>query len=333
MDLISNYFYENRGFNGGALYLINDALSNKNTKDKVNKGANSVINVKNNIFDNNFADNYGGGIYSEFDQFYMANSKNNTIKNNSAGTMGGGIYSPESFNKNVFNIKEDCIFFNNTVSYHDSNYATRPSILSLDTAIENIKIFTGDYLPLEFTVHDEFGDKIEDVYNNYSTITMVISMYEKDEYIENYYLDQKRHENNNIMFSVLSMHIKYNLLGNIGTFKHGKFELKYLQIFAKPGNYVLNVEIENYNYKLKFDFKKIEIEVLGCNENQITMYNHYNIEYCEKPICHSDCPITKSAICKPFYNTSINDPDKNKCVCLPGWSGKLCENHIWVEFK
>ncbi|ORY28851.1 hypothetical protein LY90DRAFT_674031 [Neocallimastix californiae] len=244
MDLISNYFYENRGFNGGALYLINDALSNKNTKDK------------------------------------------------------------------------DCIFFNNTVSYHDSNYATRPSILSLDTAIENIKIFTGDYLPLEFTVHDEFGDKIEDVYNNYSTITMVISMYEKDEYIENYYLDQKRHENNNIMFSVLSMHIKYNLLGNIGTFKHGKFELKYLQIFAKPGNYVLNVEIENYNYKLKFDFKKIEIEVLGCNENQITILSYHKICYMQT-----------------FYNTSINDPDKNKCVCLPGWSGKLCENHIWVEFN
>jgi len=105
----------------------------------------------------------------------------------------------------------------------------------------------------------------------------------------------------------------------------GECELNNLQIYANPGTYIIHFTIENYNDTIKFNFNQIKINVLGCKDNQIKMFNSNDILYCEYAKCKKSCLIDETAICKPYYNESINDINKNICECIGGYMGDQCK--------
>lgn len=338
MDLISNSFIKNRGIDGGALFLMSiPKVYFLYTDDKNgNIEEEEDINIINNIFSNNTAYNYGGAIYSEYNKLYLAKSKNNTVSYNEAGIMGGGLYTPKLIQKNLFDL-EDCKFINNIVSYHRSDYTTKPSYISLITRLETSNtVITGDYFPLEFSVHGENGDMIEDVTHHYSELTLKLSLIEKNNVTESqYFYFQKRNTTDEYSDENSIVLPKYKLLGNTGTFRYGKILLNNFQIFAVPNTYIIKIDYENYDDNLDINVEEIEIDVIGCNSNQIKMYNSYNIEYCVEPECLTECPVGKSAVCVPYNekDNHINDPSKNKCECLLGWKGSYCNEREFLNYQ
>jgi len=95
----------------------------------------------------------------------------------------------------------------------------------------------------------------------------------------------------------------------------------------------LKIAIENYNDDIKLNFDQIEIQVNSCNSNQIKMYNTDLILYCENPSCKSSCPVGKSAYCKPYYESNINDINQNICLCFSGYYGTNCQNKILIDYR
>ncbi|ORX56025.1 hypothetical protein BCR36DRAFT_346553, partial [Piromyces finnis] len=306
VNLKSNLFENNQAINGGALYF-GDKIGN-------NLNIDPYINIENNTFKRNLAENFGGAIYSKYTQMELAVFKKNEITFNEAGIMGGGIYIENSVNKNLMNLN-DSIIENNTVNSYINNFTSKPSYILLNTTLnDNISIITGDYFPLNFTLFDEFDNLIEDITKYYSSMTLKVSMIEKENNMKN--LDK----------------ISFKMMGNIGSFIKGRCELTNLRIFANPNTYILKFSIENYNNDININVNNVEIEVKGCNKDQIKMHNK-NILYCENPICKSTCPTNSTATCKPYYEESINDRNLNRCECLQGWGGEYCENRVFLDFS
>ncbi|OUM66937.1 hypothetical protein PIROE2DRAFT_5797 [Piromyces sp. E2] len=113
----------------------------------------------------------------------------------------------------------------------------------------------------------------------------------------------------------------------------GYCKMNYLQIFGNPNTYILTPTIENYGDKIRFDFPSIEITIKNCNPNQIKMKDKNNIQYCVEPICKKSCPIDISAKCIANSTELVNDINKNKCECFPGWYGENCTEKIFINFK
>ncbi|OUM64329.1 hypothetical protein PIROE2DRAFT_8880 [Piromyces sp. E2] len=256
-----------------------------------------------NTFNHNYAYNFGGAIYSKYNQLYLTKANNNSIIQNVAGVTGGGIFSPNLIEKNMFDVNH-WIIQSNTVNSFENNYSTNPAYIVLETKIKNnkIQIISGNYFPLVFTLYDEYDNIIEDITKYYSSLSLILSLTENDEeeIIENF--DE----------------LNYHTVGNICTFINGRCELNNFRIFANPDTYFLKVSYENYNGFIKKNFDTIEIKVSGCNKNQYKKYNN-KILYCENPTCHPDCPVDISAICIP--SNSSNLLNNNECKCLPGWIG------------
>jgi len=82
---------------------------------------------------------------------------------------------------------------------------------------------------------------------------------------------------------------------------------------------------------MKFD--PIEIKVLNCDDDHIKMYDKNGILSCEIPLCKDTCPISSTAVCKPYKHELENSKEKNKCVCLSGWEGDYCEKQKIVNFR
>jgi len=110
----------------------------------------------------------------------LIENKNNTISYNKAGIDGGGIYSSNIVNKNLFDINQ-FEFINNTVNSFKNEYSSLPYYIVLNTKMENnsIKISSGDYLPLSFSLYDEYNNILEDMAKYYS-IALKISLYYED---------------------------------------------------------------------------------------------------------------------------------------------------------
>jgi len=69
-------------------------------------------------------------------------------------------------------------------------------------------------------------------------------------------------------------------------------------------------------------------------KDQIKMFDKNGIPYCENPKCNDRCPVGVSAECKKSNNTiNVNDKNKNKCSCLPGFYGEYCEDKKYIDFR
>jgi len=63
------------------------------------------------------------------------------------------------------------------------------------------------------------------------------------------------------------------------------------------------------------------------------MYDKNGILYCEKPKCHSLCPVDISANCVSAFSELKNDINKNFCECLPGWEGDYCKTKKFLNLE
>jgi len=190
LELTSNEFNINEAISGGALYIQN--------KDDIEINENRNIILEHNRFKENYAEYFGGAIYTKFSKLNLIEAKNNEIIFNKAGVMSGGIYTYHYSHKNLFNNNSNFIFRNNTVNLYINNYSSNPSSISLDTIIRKnpINIITSDYLPLSFSIYDEYDN---DFTKYYSDITLRVSLKSEKTYIN-----------------------KMKLLGNICLFINGK---------------------------------------------------------------------------------------------------------------
>ena len=219
MNLISNEFINNKASNGGALYLEDGNDINENNTD--------IINIENNTFQKNSAENFGGAIYSEYSHLYLATSKNNEITFNNAGVMGGGIYTPKNAKKTIFNI-DDLKIENNTVNSYINDYTSKPSYITLNTVLpnENINIVTGDPFPLDFTLYDEYDNVIEDITKYYSSMIIKVILEEINTPYQNGENINNKKKNSN-----------FKLIGNIGTFIKGNNNIKLFDELYNKINY------------------------------------------------------------------------------------------------
>ena len=190
LELLSNIFSKNKGENGGALYFgmekNNDVYENR------------TLNIEDNIFTENEAFNFGGAIYSEYNKLKFASINNNKISHNVAGIMGGGIYSKNAIDLAGYE------FYNNTNNSILENYISKPSYINLNTKLsQNIELNVGEYLPLAFTLYDDFGNLIIDITKYYLLLTIKLVLIK---------------DNDNLTNDEINNHY---LIGNIGSFIKG----------------------------------------------------------------------------------------------------------------
>ncbi|OUM60238.1 hypothetical protein PIROE2DRAFT_14054 [Piromyces sp. E2] len=298
--------------NGGALYL-SDGSNIDFTNDK-------PINFENNEFQENYADFFGGAIYSEFSKLNTASVKECIIKNNHAGIMGGGIYSPKSISQTLFSL-DDVMFKNNKVYSNDDNYSSKPSYITLDTKFDShpLNFTTGANIPLLFSLHNDFDNIVYD-YTKYYSITLKVSLIRKNEIAnENYDEDEDKKS--------------VNLIGNVGTFVYGICELKNFKILAVPDIYILKFVVEGLEEYIEIKSNDIEIQINTCDDNQIEMKNKNGILYCEEPICNKNCPVNSTAICIKGSTKNVNNNENNICKCTEGWKGFTCNEKIYENLS
>jgi len=172
LSLNSNVFINNNGDNGGAIYFGNE-ISNIDDMD------NPTINMNNNIFKENKAERFGGAIYSNYYKLGQATVNDNQIVYNEAGISGGGIYSPNvSINKTLFDMTKIKIE-NNTVDSFIDNYSSKPSYIMLNSN-KTISVNVGEYIPLMFSLYDDFDNIIIDITKYYSFLSLKLVIMETD---------------------------------------------------------------------------------------------------------------------------------------------------------
>jgi len=171
LSLNSNIFINNNGDNGGAIYFGNE-ISNI---DDMN---NPTVNINNNIFQENKAERFGGAIYSNYHKLGQATVNDNQIVYNEAGISGGGIYSPNSINETLFDMTKIKIE-NNTVDSFIDNYSSKPLYIMLNSN-ETISVNVGEYIPLMFSLYDDFDNIIIDITKYYSFLSLKLVMVETD---------------------------------------------------------------------------------------------------------------------------------------------------------
>lgn len=155
-----------------------------------------TINISNNIFKENRAENYGGAIYSEIYTPFssISSSKENEFQNNKAGVLGGAIYTQNSREYNILDIEQNS-FINNTANDYANNYNSKPSYILLNSTFDewDDRITSGDYLPMMFVLYDEY-DNIMEINDYYYNIIMKATLEKKykqkggSPIIETYYL-------------------------------------------------------------------------------------------------------------------------------------------------
>jgi len=218
LNLRSNLFKGNKAIEGGALYLSNSNVPTLYQYDIYNAINNENIIIKDNIFNENFAYNFGGAIFSDYDRLYIAQTNNNTLLNNKAGIMGGGIFTPNSVNKTMFDLshwklnRQEKSKYNNT-----DDYATKPSYIKLNNTEFNKIIYSGDTVPLSFSLYNEYDDQIIDITRYYSSMTLKIEIYRFDDFYT------IKNNNNFVNNSIIYQKPAHYLEGNVERFSLGNY--------------------------------------------------------------------------------------------------------------
>lgn len=188
----STQYISNTAENGGAIYF--------DTDEKIDN-IKPIIQLNNIIFENNTAKSYGGAIYSKYSKLYNANIESLYFINNNANIAGGAIYVPDGTDKKIFNISQ-CTFKNNKGINYGDDYTTEVSMIKLEDSTD-IRIRSGEYIPLRFLLYDEYNKTIKAEYNIFSDISITA------------FLTQDIEKNEN------SKDFKYFLSGNICSFYNG----------------------------------------------------------------------------------------------------------------
>ncbi|ORX42861.1 hypothetical protein BCR36DRAFT_150195 [Piromyces finnis] len=307
LNLTSNEFSENSAIDGGALYITH----RKNEND--NELIHFIIN--NNTFYNNSAEYFGGAIFMELNNLSIKSTQKNIMEHNKSKILGGGLFLSNYYNKDVYDM---FLFKDNFSNSIRNDYSSKPAYIALSSNYTNsfVELFSGDYLALEFALYDEFENIIEDITKFYSSMTIRVTLEEK-----------------NVISKRSTNILNYYLEGNIGSFLNGRCEMKNLRIYANPNQYKLKLNIENYDKEIKLK-SDITIKINNCSKDHVKMKKN-NVIYCETPKCKSTCPIYHSATCQSYSDepVNVNDVNLNICKCNKGWSGDLCNIKIFIDFR
>jgi len=166
-------FKENNALNGAALYInSNSSIINKN---------NSTIDLIDTKFIKNKSNYFGGSIFVNYTNFKNVNMYNLEFTENYA-YAGGAIYINYFDNKNILLNTENIIYTNNSAESYGNDYATQPYIIKSKEKNERKELFSGDSLPLEFELYDNFDQQIKDVSKIYSNIIINVVLDKENEY-------------------------------------------------------------------------------------------------------------------------------------------------------
>ncbi|ORX56018.1 hypothetical protein BCR36DRAFT_346535 [Piromyces finnis] len=295
LSINSTQYILNKAENGGAIYF--DSVIKENS-------IKPIIQLVNVTFNNNTANNCGGAIFSNNSKLYYTDIESISFKNNIAEVAGGAIYVPDHVDKKVFDISK-CIFNNNKGMTYGNDYSTEVSYIKLNIT-DNIIIRSGDYIPLSFSLYDEYNKYIDAKYNAFSDISIRA------------YLSKK---------SINSKDSKYLLNGNICSFYNSICDLSQLRVFANNDSYFLKFEIENHNSNKVFDIANVNVTVINCDEYQIQSLKN-GINVCEDPICDEKCNRQHSTCIPKYKNITINSVENNICRCNDGYNGNYCDDKI-----
>ncbi|OUM59039.1 hypothetical protein PIROE2DRAFT_15554 [Piromyces sp. E2] len=304
LEIINSDFYGNHGLNGGAIYF--------DSEEDIDEYE-TYIKLFNNNFIDNIAGKYGGAIYSNYTNLYLADVANIMIKNNSAGIAGGGLFSPSKNQKTLIS-NEDLKFESNTANSYGNEIATHPSLVVVSYNDNKkyynntISVSSGSDLSFSFYMYDSQNIKINDKINYFNFISIKA-------YIQNY--DKFMH---------------YMISGNTCSFINGVCKMPNLKILGIQGIYDMFFDIENSNDHT-IDIEKIKLNITLCNPDEIMVYSKNNLLLCEKPICFNSCSIESRASCKKGNKININSPLYNKCECNKGFIGDYCEKNEMVDFS
>jgi len=167
LNIKNSIFELNEAKHGGAIY-IDDNKNNENNKH--------YLNFENVNFTMNNVDFFGGAIYSNYEGLRNLITKNVIFKENTAGVAGGALYTLNNPEKYLFNY-DGCEFISNNALSHGNDYATNPYLVKLyKWSINNNKIKSGSYFPIEFSFFDRFNNSINDPYKYYSDILVKVSL-------------------------------------------------------------------------------------------------------------------------------------------------------------
>jgi len=206
--LNSNEFSYNKAKNGGAIYF------GKEQKDFMQYENKTMI-IENNNFYDNYAQMFGGAIYSEYNRIYLAKIKKNNVKNNKSDILGSGIYTSDQYDNKTIDI--------NGFIFKNNDYTSKPAYISLDTKLnDNLKnVYVGDYFPLVFSLNDEYGKVINDITKHYSVMTLKLEIELKT---------------NKTSTTINKSSANYYLLENICTFIEGNNIYIYLLLRNNSNN-------------------------------------------------------------------------------------------------
>ncbi|ORX56015.1 hypothetical protein BCR36DRAFT_280564 [Piromyces finnis] len=256
------------------------------------------ISIISSEFNNNISKNNGGAICLYDLKKLLLNLNSNVFSDNQA-MNGGALYIKDNSDFNVTNENFYFTMNNNSFNNNIAENFGGAVVTEFKNKYNNVIIKNNIF------IHNKAGIMGGGLFSH--------NLYNKSFFINNIDINDDKN---------------YNLIGNTGSFSNGHCELNNFRIFSNPNRYYLNIWVENNgnNNNIEIKNNEIEIEILGCDENQIKMYDKDGILYCENAICKDNCPIDISANCIPYYNERYNNIDKNICSCLPGWTGNNLQN-------
>jgi len=271
------------------------------------------IKVSNSTFDNNYAKEYGGVIYSNSKYVNkMLTFTDCKFINNNAGNKGNFmmILNKESLPIFKFNNKYLKDLFEN-LSNEKKNFATNPSSIACAKVNEKISIFSGE-TPLE-----KFEYNLYDDYDNQFILDSNIDSYTINDL---FYLSVNLRDENGDFTEDAMIYGSNNGYCWSNTCYIGNFK-----VIGNEGNYILLIKFESFGKYQPFKQNEItfNIEIKNCNQSIYLYKDNLNIgrNICYLPKCFQNCNTGKC----------LND---DLCDCRDTiFTGKYCNEYYHHKKK
>ncbi|ORX51868.1 hypothetical protein BCR32DRAFT_273587 [Anaeromyces robustus] len=264
------------------------------------------------------------------------NSDSSVIFNDSSFEMNmaigfGGVVYSNSFSTNLYVNFNNCFFSDNIafqggISY-SMNKQCEPNFTNIDELRENdYESFSTNPVKLEFESSLEkclsvkSGDIIQDIPNfnlidDYDNKNYIINFEEYDTDLESFiFYSVNVNDTNNAILTGQLTHFCYNEYCSWPSFI----------ITGNPGNYKVQLRLENYGIYKKFDISPLEIDITieECNKPYIFQdINNIGFKSCYLPECDFSCNTGKCV------NTNVCNCEESK------YTGKYCNEFYKLERK